>query len=111
MNILDWMITFGGLYLIYAALVMKLKGKIVKSIVANPEVDIDKIRDRKGFIQYMWVRVLILGILSAAVGAVGILSAQKEASLTTYMISFVGYLIALIWYCVISVRGRKKYID
>ncbi len=111
MNILDWMITFGGIYLIYAALAMKLKGKIVKSIVANPEVDIEKIRDKEGFIQYMWVRVLILGIMSSAVGAVGIIYAQKGASLTTYMISFFGYLIVLVWYCVIYVRGRKRYME
>ena len=109
MNLLDYLIAFGGIYLIYASILMKVKEKIIKNVMVRPEVDLEKVRDKEGFIRYMWIRALAMGILAVFIGGVGILGPKMEAPILLAMV--LGYLVLLIGLGVISARARKKFLD
>lgn len=112
MNLLDYLITFGGIYLIYAAVMMKVKGEIIKSVInvlVSPNLDLDRIRDREGFIHYLWIRALGIGILAVVIGGFGIVGPKMEA---TFMLGMVlGYFVLLVWLGLVSAQARKKFLD
>ena len=68
-NIFDLLIGASGVYLIYTALTMKKTGEIKAGVLVSKEMDAGRIKDKDGFINYMFSRVLLAGaliVLSAA---------------------------------------------
>lgn len=110
-SIFDLLIAGCGLYLIYTAVVMKTKGKIVKGVIVSKDVDVEKIRDKEGFIRYMFGRVLLAGILAAAVGAMNLVNAYAQGPAWISMAVVAGYFVVLMVFALSSVKARKKFID
>ena len=110
-SIFDLLIAGCGLYLVYTAVVMKTKGKIIKGVLVSKEVDVEKIRDKEGFIRYMFGKVLLAGILAAAVGVTNLINFYVKGPAWISMAVVAGYFAVLMVFAVSSVKARKKYID
>lgn len=110
-NIFDLLIVICGLYMIYTAVIMKTKGKITAGIVVSKDIDVKKIRDREGFIGYMFGKVLLLGVLTSAIGGLGILTTYLEAPSYITLIGLGCFMVILIVFAVASNKAKKLYIE
>ena len=104
-NLFDYLIILSGLYLVYTGINMKQTGEI------KTGVDVNRIKDKEGFIKYMYARVLIIGGLAVAVGAVGVLSTWLNWPGYLSLVATGGYLVVIICFAVASAKARKNFID
>ena len=71
----------------------------------------EKIRDKEGFIRYMFGKVLLSGILAAAVGIMNLVNAYVKGPAWISMAVVAGYFVVLMVFAVSSVKARKKFIE
>lgn len=110
-NVFDFLIIISGIYLIYSAVVMKMTGKISGGTIVSKDVDVNKIRDKEGFIKYMFGKALFMGILTCALGLIGILTTKLNGPAYLSFIGLGGFLIVLILFARASNKARKLFID
>ncbi len=110
-NIFDLLITGSGLYLIYVAVIMKTKGEIAKGVIVSRDVDIERMRDKEGFIRYMYGKSLFMGILTAAVGAINMANFYVQGPAWVSIAAVAGYIMVLAAFAVFTLKARKKFID
>ena len=110
-NIFDLLITLSGVYLIYTAVIMKKSGKITGGVIVSKDVEVDKIKDKDGFIKYMYGKVLLLGILTCIVGAVGIVNNKLHGPVIISFIGVICYLVMLVLFAAATVKAKKRYME
>ncbi len=110
-SIFDLLIAGCGLYLIYTAISMKKHGQVKAGVIVSKDVDVEKIRDKAGFIQYMYGKVLLIGILAVLVGVISLVNTKLGGPDIISILSVIGYLIVLVVFAVATVKARKKFID
>lgn len=110
-SIFDLLIAGSGLYLIYTAITMKKHGQVKSGVIVSKDVDVDKIRDKQGFINYMYAKVLLIGILAVVAGSISLLNTKLHGPDIVSVISMIGYLVVLAAFAVATVKARKKFID
>lgn len=111
LNIFDILIALSGVYLIYEAVRMKRTGDITGGVIVSKEVDVNNIRDKEGFIKYMFGKVFAMGILALIVGVVGMINSWLKGPVFLSLIGVLAYLAVLILFAVASVKARKKFIE
>lgn len=52
-----------GAYLLYTGVVMKVQGRIISNVVLRKNTNEDSIRDKEGFIQYLYWKLAVIGIV------------------------------------------------
>ncbi len=110
-NIFDLLITASGIYLVYTAIAMKRNGELKTGVIISKDIDVNKIRDKEGFIRYMFGKALILGILAVAVGLLGIFNTRWNGPEYLSLIGVGGYLAVLVFFGVASSKAKKMFID
>lgn len=110
-GIFDMLIAASGVYLAYAAVMMKKSGEIKSGVIVNKDIDVNKIKDKEGFINYMYGKVLLIGLLAAAVGVGNMLNAKLNGPVYFTLIGIVLYLAVLVLYAIAFSKARKKFID
>lgn len=110
-SIFDLLIAGSGLYLIYTAIMMKKHGQIKAGVIVSKDVNVDKIRDKEGFIRYMYGKVLLIGVLATLVGIVSLVNTKLNGPDYVTVIGAVGYLVVLGIFAATSMKARKKFID
>lgn len=110
MNIFDLLILGCGIYLVYSALTMKKTGKIAAGVLLSKDVDADKIKDKAGFIQYMFSKLLGLGILTCVAGAWGLIAPKLNASGWVTLIGWGCYMVCLVLFAVSANKAKKKFV-
>lgn len=110
-NIFDVLIIICGLYMVYTAFIMKTRGKITAGIVVSKDIDVEKIRDKQGFINYMFGKVLLLGVLTAVIGVMGIISTYINAPSYITLIGLACFMVILIVFAVASNKAKKLFIE
>lgn len=111
LSIFDLLITGSGLYLIYVAVIMKTRGEITKGVIVSRDVNTDSMRDKDGFIRYMYGKSLFMGILTAAAGALNMANFYVQGPAWISMAAVAGYIMALVVFAVFTLKARKKFID
>lgn len=109
-NIFDLLISLCGLYLIYAAVVMKKDGRIVNGIVSKENIA-DGMRNKEGFIKYMFGKIMLLGITATLAGIIGIVNTKLEGPAYISLIGTIVFFAALVLFTVASGKAKKKYIE
>ncbi len=110
-NMFDLLIIISGIYLIYSAITMKTTGNISGGALVSKDVDVNKIRDKEGFITYMFPKALFMGILTCAIGLMGIITTEYGGPAYISLIAFGGFIIVLVLFAVASNRAKKMFID
>lgn len=107
---MDILIMFSGAYLIYAALQMKRTGEINTSLVGKG-FDLKKAKDPKGYIEYMYLRSIIMGIIVILGGGVDYLN-EKYWHISYFNLVVCGvFLVVIILYGKITIDAQKKYLS
>ncbi len=62
-DIMGLVLLLCGVYIIYAAIILKKDGIVTRSIMASKAKDPDRMRDREGFAAFLFPRALALGTI------------------------------------------------
>lgn len=108
-NIFDLLITLSGAYLVYAAVIMKINGRIVNGIMTGKDADVDKMRDKEGFIGYMFGKLMLLGILTILSGLSSIINTKMGGPVYISLIGVAVVLVVLILFAVALNKARKRF--
>lgn len=110
----DWIVilcVISGVYMIYAAIVMKYKGQFVKSVVFGNGVDENSIYDKEGFVKYLYIRLLSCGIVNAFIGIVCLVcDFIKGPGILSVIANFV-FFISIIAYGIFVNKALRKYVN
>lgn len=109
-SFIDLLCIIGGGYLVYAGAVMKTQGKIVSNVVMNKGADESALRDKEGFIQYLYLKLIIVGVVVMLAGAANIVNdlTMKSAILATVLNCV--FAAAIIVYAVFINKALKKFL-
>jgi len=113
-NIFDIIVTLCGLYMAYSGVMMKAKGKINTGLVLSRNVTPDQIKDKEGYIKFMWSKLVIIGILVAASGifnmSIVAIAGQTETVVIIELIVNAIFFVMLVVYGLIIAKAQKEYI-
>ena len=111
-SFLDYVIIGAGIYLIYAGVIMKVAGRIPKSLISR-NIDIENAPNKEEYINNMFLPCIVLGIIMAACGAstwilpaLGIILPEK----TTMVTSLISMAIVIL-FGIFSMNMQKKYLS
>lgn len=109
----DILVIIAGLYMAYSAIMMKTRGVVNSGVVMSRNLDESQLKDKEGFIKYIWPKLFAVGITCAASGAFNIIFSYFASSSENYVIIEVIvnglFFILLIVYAVIISKAQKKY--
>lgn len=108
---MDILIIFSGIYLIYIAIQMKRTGEITSSAMIGKGCDLKKAKDPKGYIEYMYLKTVIMGVCVILSGALDYMNLQfwKIPYFTPIVCGV--FLVIIIIYCKISMNAQEKYLS
>lgn len=109
-SFIDLLCIIGGGYLVYAGVVMKTQGKIVSNVVMNKGADESALRDKEGFIQYLYLKLIIVGVVVMLAGVANIINdlTMQSAILATALNC--AFAIAIIVYAVFINKALRKFL-
>ena len=107
----DLLFLGSGIYLIFAACMAKKNGTIAVNIMLDKHTDENAIKDKQGFIDYMFKRIMLAGILIIIAAAVNLVNDYYFSSIALNWVGILIILAAIIVYVVAYKKGRKTYIE
>lgn len=107
---MDILIVFCGAYLIYISVQMKRTGEINSSIVGK-RIDMKKAKDPQGYIDYMYLKTIIMGIIVMASGALNYLNDNYWDIPNFGVIASGVFFVVIIIYGKILVDAQKKFLE
>lgn len=108
---MDILIILGGIYLIYVSVQMKRTGEISNSAIIGKGYDVKKAKDPQGFIEYMYMKSILLGVLITGSGILDYINELYWKLPYMGLIICGVFLVILIIYCKISLDAQKKYLS
>lgn len=109
-GMIDFLFLLSGIYLIYTAIVAKKRGAIAANVMLSKNVNVNDIKDRAGYIEYMYKKILIAGLMICAASVVHL---ANDYYIHSQLLTWVGIALifaALAIYTVAFSRGQKKYM-
>lgn len=103
-------VVFGfGLYCLWAAFQLKVKGEINNSLLLGKEYVYKTCKDKEGYIKEMFPHLLTFGIITTACGTIDLINTFVKNVAILYYISLVLFVLDFIWFTKISINMKKKY--
>ncbi|MCI8357918.1 MAG: hypothetical protein HFI51_07215 [Lachnospiraceae bacterium] len=109
-SFIDFLCIIGGGYLVYAGIVMKTQGKIVNNVVMNKGADESALRDKEGFIGYLYGKLIAVGAVVILAGAVNVINDLTTQSSVISGISSIAFFAAIVVYAVFVNKALKKFL-
>ncbi len=109
-NIIDLLCVIGGGYLVYAGIVMKTQGKIVNNVVMNKGADESALRDKEGFIQYLYGKLIAVGAVVILAGVANVVNDITTQSAIISAVSSLAFFAAIVVYAVFVNKALKKFL-
>ncbi|MCM1175647.1 MAG: hypothetical protein NC341_11430 [Blautia sp.] len=109
-NFIDLLCIIGGGYLVYTGIVMKTKGKIVNNVVMNKGADESALRDKEGFINYLYLKLIIIGAVIMLAGVANIVNDITAQSSIIAAVSSCAFAAAIVVYAVFINKALKKFL-
>ena len=103
-DIFNILIIAFGAYIIYAAIILKKDGKISKSLMLSPGANDSTIKNKDGFIKFMFTRTVILGIVVTLSGCWDIVFPQLAGNGWIELTIILVFMLILVLY----IRDIKK---
>ncbi len=109
-NVMDFICIFCGIYLMYVGIVMKTQGKINANVVLSKGISENAIRDKEGFIRYLYGKLVLIGAVIVLTGIVSLVSDfQGGDDGMVSLITFVIFIAAMVAYGILVSKALKKY--
>lgn len=106
---MDILIALSGAYLVYVSIQMKRTGEISSAIVGKG-CDIKKAKDPKGFIEYMYLKSIIMGVIVMLSGGADYLN-DRYWNIPNFSLYVCGiFLLIIIVYSKTLMNAQKKYL-
>ena len=100
-------ILLAGGYILYAAILLKTQKKITKSIMMNQNKSVGQIKDKDGFIRFMFGRTLVVALVTIAAGLWGLLKPYFGATWVSDVVEIVAFTLVMVFY-IISIKKADK---
>lgn len=107
---IDMLFLASGVYLIWTAISAKRQGNIVANVMLSKDINEGQVTDKVGFIEYMYKRILLSGVLIVLGSAVHLVNDYYIFSNVLTWVGIVLVLTALVVYTGAYMSGRKRYI-
>ena len=109
-GMIDILFLASGVYLIWTAVSAKRQGNIVANVMLGKDMNEEHVKDKVGFIEYMYKRILLAGVLIVIGSAVHLLNDYYVFSNALTWVGITLVFIALVIYISSYMSGRKRYI-
>ena len=109
-GVIDFLFLASGAYLVGNALLAKKQGNITANVMLGKNMTEKDVDDKLGFIDYMYKRLLIAGVLIMAGALIQLVNDYYYASAVLTCIGIVLVFIALIIYIQAYRNGKKLYM-
>lgn len=107
MLVLDVIIIFLGIYMLFQAFGMKKKGEISPVIITQEEIV--KCKDKNGFIQNIYKKEAVFGGIIVFAGVLGVINEQIfKAGAIKYVVGAI-FLFAFFWFQSALGKARGKF--
>ena len=110
-SIIDILFIGSGFYLIVSALRAKKNKTITADVMLGKNTDEKQVTDRLGYIEYMYKRVLVAGVLVIIAGAMNLINEAFIYSNLITGIANIVVIVALVLYVVAYKKGQKQYME
>lgn len=107
--LMDGLITFFGLYLIYSAFIMKRNGTI-PPVILSKDRKVEKDSDISGFIGYMYGKTMLVGVCTTVCGVVGLINDQFGGFSYIQIGMTILFFVIVVIYGHLSVKAQKKFL-
>ena len=109
-SIFDVIILLSGVYVFYSAIIMKKTGTITSGVFITKDVSVNSNSDVPGFIQYMFIRGIFLGIVAMLCGVVGLMNDSVSGlTIIHYVLLLISFL-SVCYFSWVTVKAQKKFI-
>lgn len=108
-DLLDFVIIFSGMYLAYSAITMKSKGEIVANVVLNQSIKESAIKDKQGFIDYIYGKLLLIGIIIMLSGIANFVNNSVNGSSIVALLTLLLFAASLAAYSMVTKAAIKKF--
>ncbi len=110
-GMLDILFVASGIYLIFSAISAKKRGIIAVNVMLSKDAAEKDIKDKVGFIEYMYKGILLAGIMIVIAGIIHLVNDYFIHSRQVTWIG-IGVIVAAIGiYGITFSRGRKQYMS
>lgn len=109
-GVIDLVFLASGCYLIWTAISAKRRGSIVADVMLGKNITENHVKDKEGFIEYMYKRLILAGVLIVAASLVHLVNDYFIGSYALTWVGILGVLGGLALYTAAYMRGQKKYI-
>ena len=110
-GMIDILFFGSGVYLIYTAVMAKKNGNIVSNVMLAKSVSENRIKDKLGFIDYMYKRILLAGVMIVIASIIHSVNDYYLYSSTLTWIGIIVILAAIGIYTAAYLRGQKMYMQ
>lgn len=108
MLVFDAVVALFGAYMIGSALHMKKSGRINSMVLAQEELK--KVKDTKGFIEFLYWREMLFGALVLIVGVLGVLNETVMPIGKASILEVIIFLASFIWFQNSLAKAREKFL-
>ena len=108
-NLIGVLVLFCGIYCLYAAFQMKVRGEINTSLLLTKELMYKTCKDKEAYIQEMFPTLLIFAVATTLCGALDVINSYVVEVSIPYFISLGVFLITFVLFVTKSSILRKKY--
>lgn len=109
MIIIEIMLIASGFYILYLDLKMK-KTMEIPSYLVSGKVNLDSAKDKPGFINYMYPRLIVFGVSIVVFSAILLIGDFITIPAILTFISYIVYVGLLIFFSIISVKAQNRFL-
>ncbi len=107
---IDLLFLISGCYLIGSAVMAKKQGSVVSNVMLGKNISENDLQDKLGFIEYMYKRLLLSGLLIVAASVIHLINDYYIMSQALTWGGSVLILAALVIYVTSYKSSQKKYM-
>lgn len=107
---MDVIFAGAGIYVLYAAFLMKTTGEIKTSFLMSKDVNLKKCKDLEGYKAFVFPKMIIFGVVTLLYGVVGIVNSYVYPfPMAVYAVFMAIFMIVLIWFAVQTKKGIRMF--
>lgn len=110
-DLIDILCMLSGGYLVYAAIVMKRQGRIIKNVVMSKNTDENSIKDKDGFVHYLYGKLILCGCLIILASIVNLVNDHMDGPGIVALITCSIFAVTIVGYGIAVNSALKKYAE
>ncbi|MBQ6806506.1 MAG: hypothetical protein IJO97_03640 [Lachnospiraceae bacterium] len=109
-DFIDILCILCGAYLVYTAVVLKTKGRIIGNVLLKKGTDEKDIKDKEGFVKFLFSKVLLAGIMVMVGGIINLANTHMAGPEIVTTITCCIFAVAIIGYGIVTNMAMRKFM-